>query len=596
MPVQVIRAPPQSSPVSLGSWKKTDMTVQVCELPSLRHLLAPEIQSRNDTFWYIAEGVTKNPMYGSPRGSTQGQITATRLLPHGHAFLLTPSFLVAEPERAYGLLKWFVGKHAKASPGTWKLVCAYNIREYLLDLAMEKSAERDKVEGDYQGQACKDAVVEEMGLSYASCLLRFRMHDLVIRMLSQRERSDSADSYGADIDGEFLSPIIFADAFVDADDEEALVTWFAGWAMCKLDHFRKFTVVGTGPKSRKRAMRRKVVTSAVTSPESGEIVRSELSRPSERGIRCLLGDIEQSTLETLKEPPRLRADEVFMDHSANSYIRPSEVTSTRLTASDPGPPSRGALPGVDSERVQILRTKSNPSASTDARPSSTTFKALENKTFQLKTKGIARKDFNEGMVENDEAISDHGNEALKKGITHPIPLKRGSVHSPSQFDGGKDERPTSTASTRSFRSRIRRDDDGRYSPPGSVRENTTIKPELADRPGFLTEEDKDTHRPPKRQALGDSSIGVSHDPSQQGWKVSRAHDFPQWHPDMMEIDSPVNGEKMEKGELITKLITYEATTTWYERWYKEGHGWEHVFVESWEKAWKYLGVKEGVPS
>jgi len=72
-------------------------------------------------------------------------------------------------------------------------------------------------------------------------------------------------------------------------------------------------------------------------------------------------------------------------------------------------------------------------------------------------------------------------------------------------------------------------------------------------------------------------------------------------PDMMDVDSPSDEEselasdtEMETGEIITKEIKYEATTKWYERWYKEGKGWEHVYLESWEKAWKYLGVKEDV--
>lgn len=67
----------------------------------------------------------------------------------------------------------------------------------------------------------------------------------------------------------------------------------------------------------------------------------------------------------------------------------------------------------------------------------------------------------------------------------------------------------------------------------------------------------------------------------------------------MNIDSPVVEEPLgdekaaglEKGEVRPKEIKYEATTTWYTRWYQEGKGWEHVYVESSEKAFKYLGVR-----
>jgi hypothetical protein len=52
---------------------------------------------------------------------------------------------------------------------------------------------------------------------------------------------------------------------------------------------------------------------------------------------------------------------------------------------------------------------------------------------------------------------------------------------------------------------------------------------------------------------------------------------------MKDYDSPV---------VEVKEIKYEATTTWYKRWYKERNGWEHIYVDSWDKEWRYFGVKK----
>lgn len=120
-------------------------------------------------------------------------------------------------------LKWFKAKHATSSPGTWKICCAYDTRQYLLDVATEKADEKDELETELQGQACKDAVVDERGLSYASCLKRFELQMALADLLSQTSRP--AFSWENEITDEFLSPIIYADKFISPNDEELLVEW-----------------------------------------------------------------------------------------------------------------------------------------------------------------------------------------------------------------------------------------------------------------------------------------------------------------------------------------------------------------------------------
>ncbi|KAG0647838.1 zinc finger 1 [Hyphodiscus hymeniophilus] len=445
----------------------------LCELPGLRRLIASDLRDKSCTFWYISEGAAEYPMYGPPATLSPGQITSTRLLPHGHAFLLTPSFLIAEPERAYGLLKWFVGKHEKASPGTWKLVCAHNIREYPLDVAIEKSAERDGTELEYQGQARKDAVIEERGLSYSSCSLRFQMHEIVVKILSQPETSHFSEYCDSDIGDEFSSPIIYADKFIDANDEEALVTWFAGWAMGKLDQFRKFTVVGTGLKSQNRAVRKMTI---VESNPGSAIIAKDLDLNISGLVRLQDPDHSKGTKRS-KSPSDSRASKRLRDDIAKSPVASSKVATTPVKGS-------GAHPEAPSAIVTLAFQVALPAEISPASP----------------------------LQDTDEEMS----------------------VDPPQIDGAADKGPASSASNNRSRS------------------------------GF--------------------------------------HDVEPQESDVMEVDSPMiedeprSENEMEKGNVITKEIKYEATTTWYQRWYKEGKGWEHIYVDSWEKLWKYLGVKEGVPT
>jgi chromo domain-containing protein 1 len=589
--------------------------------------LVTDTPNKSTVFWYIAEGAAEYPMYGPPEGSSFGQITATRLLPQGHAFFLTPSFLIAEPGRAYALLDWFEKVLLKKAPGSWKLVCAYNIRKYLLDLAIEKSAERDELEAEYQGQARKDAIMEEKGLSYANCLLRFQVHDAVVKMLSRSGTNYYSDDDSSDIADEFTSPIIYADKFVNADDEQALVTWFAGWAMCKLDQFRKFTVVGTAPKSEKRAVRVKTVTSGPESPNLRERARSN---PSE---------ISMFKSDASSKPGIPKTGKIFRDLLPISPVESSNIGSAPPKVSESRPAPEGPA-SVELQRGISVVATLKPSASSSVSPA----QALENSSSEFGIKGLASKlpvtfgppispqfplaghkvtvpsnspvggyaitapnetspasppqDQDIEMSIENVSVSGHDPAAQRQGNAGPTSLDGAFIFSPPQFDGPGNKRPASSSSSRSS---IQSDESGRPFVPKSFRSSGTIRPELAVKTGYISSEDQETYDAPHRRALGDVSNNSSSEFSHQGSHHIPVEGATQQDSDMMELDSPVLGEsastsagEMEKGEILTKEIKYEATTTWYEKWYKKGKGWEHVYVESWEKAWKYLGVKEDV--
>lgn len=663
-------------------------------------------------------------MYGPPDGSSPGQITATRLLPHGHAFFLTPSFLIADPERAFVVIRWFIKeKLRKSTPGTWKLVCAYNIRGYLLDLAIEKAAEKDELEVEYQGNPLKDAIIEERGLSYTMCKLRFQMHELVTELLSQQITENYSD-YDSDMPDQSVSPIIYASEFIDADDEPALVTWFAGWAMCKLDQFRKFTVIGSGPKYEKRAVRRKEVVSqapshklderlepgsskskervnhefstrdessnsglirpnrrlrnqpAISSAEPSNIASTLVKSPNRRasiaessiGIgkvrdlaiaaklsasapatplfglkaqeknpfdpKVLSSLSESTTTNTLFQKPQLPRRESVGSLSDNSITRfqasvvgtlggyavtipqPSSQTSplvdsdtemsiesTHVRNPESATTKHGIDPQVSPETLQfIMMTGSNLETAKYFLAKSDDDLQLAVKLYEAQAGPISQLDGVDDSMDIDEqvtkAIELYGNKT-NADVRSP-PFNNSSIFSPPQFDGPTDDRPGSSGatSTSSNRSGIQTDGNGRRVVPSPLRPSGTVRPEVAIKPDYVPSEDREVYQNPHRRVIqGEVSNSDSRNVSHQGSPAPKPSE--EKDAERMEVDSPVVEElasrddeaSMEKPKIVMKEIKYEATTTWYARWYKEGKGWEHIYVDSWEKAFKYLGIK-----
>lgn len=232
----------------------------IAELPSLQKVIAgPPYRSNN--FWYINDSCSPYPCFSPPPGSRLGQITATRLLPHGQAILLTPSFIIAEPERAVQIIRWFRDKLKASVADTYKLVCCFKVSDYLLDLALDKSSERDDFHEKHRDNPSKDALAEQAGLSWRASEARFSCHKYISELLSIDGTDEYPCLYNLDLLDE-SSPVVYADEIIDPEDEPALVTWFAGWAMTKLDRFRKFTVFGTGDAGKECAVRVRKITIA----------------------------------------------------------------------------------------------------------------------------------------------------------------------------------------------------------------------------------------------------------------------------------------------------------------------------------------------
>lgn len=103
-----------------------------------------------------------------------GSLWFTRLFPHGCAFFLTPSFIIAESDISYDILNWFLNKKfVVATPGTWKLVCCHDFTNYLLDLAYSKAKEGGGFEQEHKDSPAKDVMLDEKKLDFRTCEKRY---------------------------------------------------------------------------------------------------------------------------------------------------------------------------------------------------------------------------------------------------------------------------------------------------------------------------------------------------------------------------------------------------------------------------------------
>ena len=648
-------------------------------------------------------------MYGPPDGASPGQITATRLLPHGHAFFLTPSFLIADPERAFVVVRWFIKeKLRKSTPGTWKLVCAHNIRDYLLNLAIEKSAEKDEVEVEYQGNPLKDAIIEERGLSYTMCKLRFQVHELVTELLSQQVTEGNSE-YDSDIPDESASPVIYASEFIDADDEQGLVTWFAGWAMCKLDQFRKFTVIGSGPRYEKRAVRRKKFISQPPSPKRNKRSESKSSR-SQKGSKsgspmpnepsnsaapkstrrqpthyAAISPTESSIVankpvkysnghasnaefpgsagkvRALAIAAKLNASAPasplsgLREHEKNPFDTkaPSPVSESTATASThvrSHPPRGGSVGSLGGYTVTLPQQSSSKSPPADCdtemsidpthvynpqpavtkhgidlkvSPDTLQFIIMTGSNLETAKYFLARSKYDihlaveaykaqAGPVSQLDGVDDSMD--IDEQVTRAIELYGNNTNvdvrspsfnnsftfSPPQFDRLTDDRPRSSGvnSTSSNRSGIQTDENDCRVVPNSVRPCGPVRPKIAIKTGNVPGEDRDVyqirqHSAVEKNATNSGGWNASHQGSPNS-NPSEEQEIKRMEVNSSALEKLATGhatQMMDISEIMTKEIKYEPTTTWYARWYKDGKGWEHIYVEGWEKAFKYLGVK-----
>ncbi len=585
------------------------------------------VVKKNFTFWYLSESSSPYPLFPSTSydfdDSTMGQLSAVRLFPHGCAFLLTPSFLLAEPHNVYQILKWFItgtgGKPAKylvSTPRTWKLVCCHGFSDYVLDLAISKADERDALESKHKDDPAKDAILDDAGLSWAECNNRFRVHTLLVEFDMKRSlESYDSDSENADY------PFIHASKHIDLDDEKGLIDWYAGWTMRNLDMYKKFIVVGSSEMKYKGNFnarfrrtkgvvveRRKIIPAADSPkrPLSNFRSLSMNQQPSASPMESPQSPMSAQKRRALEIAAKLSASPVAANSSRDVDRSPFDSTPSGAAASPIG----------QSRRSSALANAQSPHDADDTREIATQIMDLiaEESSRNPSPLNTPETPHNNGSLANPAPNSDSTN-GLR---TLPLPsIFDGADNQPVNmdtdtpmlgFDGTGDERPTSSSSNTS-RSGIQSDENGCRFVPRSVRPNASIRPEISVRQGYIPPEDKDVYQIPSRRgsAAGTptnqsglasparaSSANMDIDSDRERDRGLQKSGWAEAEPRPVSAQSQTLSER-EDGEVEEvkkelKEVKFEATTTWYKRVQKEGGGWEHIRVEGFEAARGSLGM------
>lgn len=194
--------------------------------------------------WHFSESLDlgpPQPLVGSaivPAMSTK----LSRLFPFGSVILVTPSFVVSEPQAAFRLLKWFYEGRAKQS--NYKLVVAYNFLEYLNELSLEKSALRSKLQNELWSRKDPPGIAKDKNKAALTDQDLEARQKTCIYMgwwLSEQVHGEAPFSD--------FNPTIVADRSIDPHDEQSLVNWFGWWSMAHSHEYRKFYVVGSSSKT-----------------------------------------------------------------------------------------------------------------------------------------------------------------------------------------------------------------------------------------------------------------------------------------------------------------------------------------------------------
>ncbi|KUI68046.1 hypothetical protein VM1G_03272 [Cytospora mali] len=200
--------------------------------------VAESLQSHNIQYWRFSESVEMFPIRPCVSGvdrSTPAPLS--RVFPWGKAILLTPSFIVSQPQKTYEFLRWYFPNQAKHS---MKLVTAYNIVDYLRDLTQEKCELQETL------KKTKWRAMNSLDVALEKKLAGLTDEDLVARGSAWAHAEDWL-SVSMERNGIFSEEnhVVFADRSIDANDEQSLVNWFGWWSLARAEEYRKFFVIGS---------------------------------------------------------------------------------------------------------------------------------------------------------------------------------------------------------------------------------------------------------------------------------------------------------------------------------------------------------------
>jgi len=158
----------------------------------------------------------------------------TRLFPHGCMLLLTDSLILLRPRDAVRLLAWFRLRVLVDKPaGTWKIVTRPGLRNFCLNCCNERN-------DDEEGKCFVEIYQELVLMLDADELYDFdedRPKDeapiyCMPKIKSFNTKVGRRVDYSRNLDHAAI-----------AKNDEVLVEFFAGWASCNIEHYRRFHII-----------------------------------------------------------------------------------------------------------------------------------------------------------------------------------------------------------------------------------------------------------------------------------------------------------------------------------------------------------------
>ncbi|KAF5628310.1 uncharacterized protein FTJAE_8847 [Fusarium tjaetaba] len=162
------------------------------------------------------------PSLGQP--SRIGDVTLQTICGQKKAVLVTPSFVISQPQQAWAFFKWAY-KYWQQHRGTFTLIVCADFENWVHEVAVmvkedwETHRESTRVREEDKATAEKEI----------DALFKCSQH---VREVAGPSDDDQ-------------SVVVFAPDSIDGNDEQSLVNWFGWWSILNLDQYRHFTVVGS---------------------------------------------------------------------------------------------------------------------------------------------------------------------------------------------------------------------------------------------------------------------------------------------------------------------------------------------------------------
>ncbi|KAF9761160.1 hypothetical protein IL306_003938 [Fusarium sp. DS 682] len=218
------------TPGHWSSFRKLDQGVVIVHeeaiwairlIPSVSTLLQ---HAPNFNFRLFSISLQPSPLYPSLGQPCRiGDVTLQTICGQKKAVLITPSFVVSQPQQAWSSFKWAY-KYWQLRRDQFRLVVCSDFEIWLYELAAE-------VQEDWEIHSRRTRVrKEDRETARKEIEALYKCAQIVQQITAS---SDEA--------------LVFAPDTIDGNDEQSLVNWFGWWSILNLDQYRSFTVLGSSP-------------------------------------------------------------------------------------------------------------------------------------------------------------------------------------------------------------------------------------------------------------------------------------------------------------------------------------------------------------